>query len=416
LPDQIFSPPLLVLCGLLLWWLRQEVRYLKFSPAVWTMTFALAFLSISLISGLISHYGKLQPTNGIWGLVRYAPSLLLLVTGFCFATRSYALGRLDALLQLLFWLSAIAAVSGYGFSLIPGMANSTSFESDAEGRAHGVFSNVNELGLQSGYPLLFGLVLFIRSEQLSWLLVGAGVAALGVLASFSKASMLMLGLLFLLATLEGLRAGRSSTYIRWTFASAGLAVLVGAFYLLRGSADPTSRLGLNSSQQKRVDQLERLLKSGKIDDETTTGRASIWAQGFNVWLESPLIGNGLTTFDKVPGVEMNAHNSILVVLGESGLLGLAFFGAMLGAWFTSLARCQFNEIRVLGTGFVIAQSALWMSSGQAMTLRGHNLVAGCVLGLIVMASLSRGSSKTWRPSRRNPRRGQSRRPVDAPAE
>lgn len=167
----------------------------------------------------------------------------------------------------------------------------------------------------------------------------------------------------------------------------GLAAVLGAIYLLIGITHGTISLGLNAQQQQRLEHLNRLLNTGVLDDEMTTGRTSIWVAGFNVWLESPLIGCGLDTFDVVPGTGMDSHNSFLVILGESGLLGFALFVAMLWAWLTSLWRCKQGDVRVLGIGFMLAQSALWMSSGQAMSLRGHNLITGCVLGLLVMSRL-----------------------------
>jgi O-antigen ligase len=370
----------------ILWKLRDESRHFKRSPANWTFVFALGFLTIALFSAVTSPYGNLEAALGGWGVLRYVASLLLLSTGCCVATRAYAAGRLDALLKLLFWLCTIAALSGYILPAIPGISNYLTFNDDTV-RLQGVFGNVNEMGLQSGYPVVFGLALSFRSRRVYWLVLGSIAGAMGVIGSFSKTSMLMLLLLMVLVTWKGLRAGRTTPLVAVTATLMSLAAILGAMYLMIGIVQGTASIDLNAEQQRRVEQVSQLLRTGVLDDEATTGRTDIWEEGLNVWRRSPLLGCGLTTFDALPNGGMNSHNTFLVVLGESGLLGFALFVVMLCSWLTSIWRCRQRDVHALGLLFLAVQSALWMSNGQAMSLRGHNLVSGCVLGVLVIALL-----------------------------
>ena len=386
LPERVFTIPLLGLCVIVLIGLRDEVRFLRFSPSSWTYLFAFGFVSIAMLSSLTSLYGDPEAVFGDWGVLRYVASLLLLSTGFCVATRVYSERRLDSLLKLLFWICTIAAISAYALPAIPRIADYLTFR-DETNRLQGVFGNVNEMGLQSGYPVVIGLVISLRSRKAFWLILGSAAGAMGVIASFSKTAMLMLMLLMVLVAFEGWRARTLSPLIGWTVCLMGLLAVIVSIYLLSGTVHGTVNLSLDTEQQRRIEQLSRLLSTGIVDDETTTGRTSIWTEGLNIWLSSPLIGCGLTTFDRLPGTGLNSHNSLLVVLGESGLLGFALFLAMLFAWLSGILRCRQIEVRALGLAFLVVQSALWMSNGQAMSLRGHNLIAGCVLGLLVMARL-----------------------------
>jgi O-antigen ligase len=379
--------PMLGLCAVIILGSRDEVHHLKRSPASWTYLFVLGFLSIAMLSAVTSRYGNLDKALQRAGLPSYIASLLVLTSGIIIATRAVATGRFDALLKLFFWLCTAAAMSGYVLPVIPGIADYvTSVELSSEsGRRAGAFGNVNELGLQSGYPIILGLVLSLRSRNVFWLVLGVSAGAMGVLASFSKSAMVMFVLLMMLVFWEGWKARSKSTTLGLTIGLMGLGAVLVAAYLVSAISQGTATFDLTPRQESRIRELYLLLTTGVLNDVTTTGRAGIWEQAINIWRSSPIIGCGLTTFGIVPGTEANAHNSVLVVLGESGVLGLSLFGAMLLAWLTSLWRCGQRDVRILGVGFLLTQFPLWMSGGQAMRRFSQYLITGCVLGLLVMA-------------------------------
>ena len=85
-------------------------------------------------------------------------------------------------------------------------------------------------------------------------------------------------------------------------------------------------------------------------------------------------------------MELNSHNQFLTVLGESGVLGSLFLISALCGVVAAFSRTERGATRALAFGFLLIQFPLWMDSGQALCLRGHNLMAGCVLGLVAAAA------------------------------
>ena len=389
LPLQFFTPPMLLMCIVIIVALRGEVRNVREMPAIMTAVFSIVFLCTALASSIVSDVGQLDVALGWWGAVRYLASLLLLFTAFCVSTRCCESGRVGSLLKLLFWMTVIASISGYLLSAIPEVSERLGL-SDESGRLTGVFGNANELGLQAGYPIVFGAGLAIRLRRIWWSIVGILASGIGVVGSFSKTAMLMFVFLMVIVTWEGLRQSKKSPMISVTLVLVGVLCIGAAFYLLDGIVAGTIKIDLSSDQQRRLEQVHRIVFAGVVDDETTTGRTSIWEEGIAQWRKSPVIGCGLTSFDVLPGIEMNSHNSLLVVLGEAGLVGMASFLVMVVAWTTTLWRCGSRDIRIIGVLFLAVQAALWMSSGQAMSLRGHNLVCGCVMGILVVAGRRNG--------------------------
>jgi len=60
------------------------------------------------------------------------------------------------------------------------------------------------------------------------------------------------------------------------------------------------------------------------------GRTELWREGFNAFLEHPVLGVGTDMYRSVSALSKVAHNSYLSVLVEEGLIGLVLFVAILG--------------------------------------------------------------------------------------
>ena len=92
------------------------------------------------------------------------------------------------------------------------------------------------------------------------------------------------------------------------------------------------------------------------------------------------------------------------------MLGSLFLISALCGVVAAFSRTERGATRALAFGFLLIQFPLWMDSGQALCLRGHNLMAGCVLGLVS----GRGASKRATtenaapPGRGKPARGRAR--------
>ena len=93
--------------------------------------------------------------------------------------------------------------------------------------------------------------------------------------------------------------------------------------------------------------------------ETTSGRTFLWATAIADWQQSPIIGNGWGSFVYVwPGGNLSiyAHNELLQLLNDVGIIGLAFFiiiaGASLGTAYSNmklLCLCEGEDNSTLVT-------------------------------------------------------------------
>lgn len=73
--------------------------------------------------------------------------------------------------------------------------------------------------------------------------------------------------------------------------------------------------------------LQSLLLPGKSEDYDVTGmsgRTGLWATYLNQIMQYPLLGTGFDMLPRLVGFASNSHNSLLAVIGGTGLLGLVF--------------------------------------------------------------------------------------------
>jgi O-antigen ligase len=405
-PQGFLSLPLLGLVATVLYGMRHEARYMARPPASWVYLFFAGYLATGLLSACLSSYG--DPWRAITaGLRNHCASLAVGTAGYFAATHASRAGRVDSLLRWLFWPCAAAALSGLVLPAHPVVGDQLELSETLGNRMEGVFTNTNELGLQSGYPIVLGLVLSLRTGKTFWLAVGMASGAVGVVASFSKAAMFALALLIPYVGWVGWKARAKLRGVGWAALLTGVGAAFAAGFLLSGAVQGTSSLDLDEDQQDRLEAIYRFATTGTVDDDLTTGRVDIWHECIGIWLTSPTLGTGLSTFDVVPGLELNSHNQFLTVLGESGLLGAAFLALALCGTIAALRRIEPGPTRALALGFLLVQFPLWMSSGQALCLRDHNLVAGCVLGLVA-AAMPKSA-----PTRKTPHRRSTGSPSEA---
>jgi O-antigen ligase len=72
---------------------------------------------------------------------------------------------------------------------------------------------------------------------------------------------------------------------------------------------------------------------GTVVDEITTGdlssRTAFWKEGLETWARSPFVGLGAGVFPRVIESGRDAHNSMIAILVELGVVGLLLFGLVL---------------------------------------------------------------------------------------
>lgn len=148
-----------------------------------------------------------------------------------------------------------------------------------------------------------------------------------ILASSSRENLLSVAITLLLVTALYLK---ELTGPRWLIALTGVSgVLVAAALLL----DPyiLDAIAYVKSDILLLGNAQRGLGSG------FSGRNEVWAAAIGVWLRSPLLGIGFRQHERFMPEGLEAHNSYLAMLADTGILGLVVYlalliGSLAAAW------------------------------------------------------------------------------------
>jgi O-antigen ligase len=376
-PPRVFNPLLLLVALGVLSMVLGEARKLGRPPLPAVFVFITVFLLEGTFAAVLSREVPLD--QALERIPGYLAAVLLLSTAVLMSMRATEEQQINLLLKTLFWPLVAASLSGVLFFALPFIGDYLTLQPGA--RLHGVFGNVNELGSQAGYALVVGLVLSMRTGQRRWLIIGGGAGVIGAVSSFSKAAMLDLVPLIGLLGYAGAGARVTWKSILGLLFALGLAVLgflFAAKLLLEGSLGIT----LDTDVTLRLGAIMDLLSRGTIDESTSTGRTGVWLTGLQAWLDAPILGLGLSAFDRVRGIDTEIHSTVLRVLGESGLIGMIAFLVMGASVVLSTLRATRRDLQVLGFGFIIVQLPAVIASGGILLERNHNIVTGCVIGLL----------------------------------
>ena len=86
-------------------------------------------------------------------------------------------------------------------------------------------------------------------------------------------------------------------------------------------------------------------------DTGFTSRTDLWEIAASLWHDNPIFGVGYGQSTELMGMALYAHNMILVLLSETGLVGMTAFAVF-------NLRCLFNAKRALGNGHVLMGSTV----------------------------------------------------------
>lgn len=134
---------------------------------------------------------------------------------------------------------------------------------------------------------------------------------------------------------------------------------------------------------------ERLFETFSSGDlaEATTGRTYLWAEAINGWHQSPIVGNGWGSFLYVwPGgnTSIVAHNELLQLLNDMGILGLAFFTVIVS--FT--LRLAFSNVRNLINGYGNSDSISASAAYFSAMLEVFALSYACTTGSLLQEPIN----------------------------
>ena len=376
-PERLFNPMLLAMALVVVAMTAREVRKISRPPIPAVFVFMAVFL---LVGTFAATRGIAVPIDQAVGHIPgYLAAGLIVVAGAFMAMGAVEADQVDLLLKTMFWPLVLASLSGVLFIAVPAIGDYLTLLPGA--RLHGVFGNVNELGGQAGYALVVGLVLSMRSGRRRWVAIGLVAALIGAISSASKSA--MLGMLPLVGLLGYAASGAR---VRWRpvvglLVASGVA-LAGGFWIARQLLEGRFGIDLSTDWVERLGAVMDVISSGTLDETTTTGRTGIWLAGIRNWSASPIVGLGISAFDRVAGVDMEIHSTALRILGEAGLAGMFAFVMMAVSLLLAAIRSPRRDVHVLGIGFVLVQLPGILTSGGMLLERNQNIVSGCVVGLL----------------------------------
>ena len=209
--------------------------------------------------------------------------------------------------------------------------------------SYGAYSGANDLALiiVCAWPLMFKFLDLQRNVVVKVIVVAALVVLLYAdLRTLSRAGLIGLSLVMGLSLLRGRSLGRMG---RWALIlPAVIVVFIVGSKLLLTRKDAKDFSGHDESVQNRFD---------------------AWYAGFQMLQSSPLIGVGSGNFadlsdDFGAGRKIQAHNTIIKVFAESGVLGGVCYLALIIAAFRLLWRNwrRFQRIKPEGPEFLWAEA------------------------------------------------------------
>lgn len=273
--------------------------------------------------------------------------------------------------QLVRWLAAMLLLGGllnaaaavlqfYGIDSLFGSISIASMGA-SKGGAYGNFGQNNHFADYVSLALISALYLRIKG-RLSWPTTVLCIGIFLYVLSLSGSRSTWLYLLAALALSLWFRSGPDAFQLRRT--ALVLAVLLPLFGLVQyaishyGLAVRPALPALPGAAYLPVTPIDRFMDElthpGRL---TQTGGSSVgirlymWHQALLMWSRAPLFGVG---FGQYAGVffeqaaelsryhishyDRNAHNALMQLLAETGLLGVGLVGAGLGAWLWGLRR------------------------------------------------------------------------------
>ncbi len=237
-------------------------------------------------------------------------------------------------------------------------------------------------GMWSAIALMCWLVVAATSGWRTKLLCVpfAILSAFGIMWARQKAPIVALALALPIAIVM-LRTTATGWVRRMT---APALIGIGVIMLAWGTAggDVQARFAAVTSDVQRAVECD--------SEPLADARLAMWSLALQGWQQSPVIGVGLggyqqatagmevdTTVDQIHGFA-TCHSTYLMVLTESGIVGLALFGSWIVAFVTRAIACVRDDpIRVVAFAGVIA----WLVAGavDSFNTRGVFLTVGVIM-------------------------------------
>ncbi|MFI0794535.1 O-antigen ligase family protein [Micromonospora rubida] len=328
----------------------------------------------------INHYGALAALVAILVSCRVPrllpPDLLAAATGVWAAVTLFRAADLDAAIRMAYLYGAAcamfiavrhvvrtrAALFAVGYAFLAGCVGTTvklitnPIPNSMQARdsvmdfsirygVEGVNYNYTAYSLAAGVVLAAVLLLLGPSTKIEWICIAATAAVLfwGVLLTGTRGALVavLAGAGYLLLSTVAARLAR-------TFAVVAVPITL--------IAVPLGLYRLLSSEVLWLDGAFAGRATGDL-----SGRLYIWPYALSSWAESPLLGIGPGMLTATGRLGLGAHNLLLSVGNDLGLIGVVLYGGMLTfALAGPLRHASPVSSRVAGL-FLVSQAPIWLT-------------------------------------------------------
>jgi O-antigen ligase len=298
----------------------------------------------------------------------YLVSVIVISGAFCYTAMQTDLRRLELTYDIGKWLLVLACVATLFSGLLTRLYQVE--VASANYRASGLFANPNEAAIIAA----LGVAAWVaKPSRVLWI----QLAALGVCAAACAMTLSRTGILALFAIMAVYAWNKRSV-------GMGVAAIIGVlmFPLLAGLALQIPAVESNLAVYRRLSEVAGFF-SGQIDGDTTAGRTELWAVALDNLPNSLPFGGGLSTYHFMEwmrspqGIWQGAHNTFIMILGESGVIPFAVF--LFAIWLVFQRANQFKGFAFAMMFFAIFNIDM-MFSHNILTMRYHNYLIGFVLG------------------------------------
>lgn len=114
----------------------------------------------------------------------------------------------------------------------------------------------------------------------------------------------------------------------------------------------------------RLNDPSRGLQSG------ATGRDEAWAEGLKIWSDNPLLGVGYRTHEQhMHFTRLNAHNALIAMLADTGVLGfLLYVGFLAASYFAAIRGIADPKLRLLIAAIVVSYALAGLFERRAINV------------------------------------------------
>lgn len=303
---------------------------------VWSRLSAGAFVLLTIVSIFYALHGRLVFSTWVWGPIAFvaccaywsilvwetavAPLMTVVVAwggALLVAVHVQNGVRIRLVLNTIVAASVVnivAALLGFDTYAIYSADFTLISEQGVARRASALVGNSNAFAIQTILPL-FALVLWREHVTRSAFIVALSAASYALISSGSRTGVYLTGVFLPFAAY-----GIPHPKLRKTVVICSLVIVLGsAFLFLAGGI---ALLPESVQQVEAINRIELALSGG---DTSYLSRMDFIARGIDAFLKSPVIGNGLDTFRFVTGAGTYAHNNLIELAVNGGIVMLAFY-------------------------------------------------------------------------------------------